>query len=118
MTSTRSRPSVVPIRSTNRQRLGLNKLKGHEGEPGNDTLVAAGEQVDLAYLATTDLMNRVINGAALPLDEAITANGDNFEADYGGLSISAVTYNGGLYGVPRAGNTFKAFYNKTMADAN
>ncbi|MDR1439629.1 MAG: hypothetical protein LBJ10_06340 [Clostridiales bacterium] len=83
-----------------------------------DTLVAAGEQIDFAYLTTVDLMNRVVNGAALSLNDAIAQNGDDFEGDYGKLGVNAVTFNGDIYGVPRAGNTFKVFYNKTMADAN
>jgi ABC-type glycerol-3-phosphate transport system substrate-binding protein len=61
-------------------------------------------------------MIRAIHGAALPLDEAIRANGDNFESDYGKLGAQATAYDGNIYGVPRAGNTFKVFYNKTMAD--
>ena len=83
-----------------------------------DTLVAGGQQIDLAYLTTSDLMNRVINGAARPLTEAIRANGDDFVRDYGRLGTTATSYNGEIYGVPRAGNTFKVFYNKTMADRN
>jgi ABC-type glycerol-3-phosphate transport system substrate-binding protein len=61
-------------------------------------------------------MNRAINGAAFPLDDAIRANGDDFIRDYGLLGAQATAYGGNIYGVPRAGNTFKIFYNKTMSD--
>ena len=81
-----------------------------------DTIVAGGQQIDLAYLTTSDLMNRAINGGALPLDPAISANGDDFIRDYGRLGVAATSFDGNIYGVPRAGNTFKVFYNKTMAD--
>jgi len=81
-----------------------------------DTLVAGGQQIDVAYLTTSDMMNRAINGGALALDEAIRINGDDFVRDYGRLGAQATAFGGNIYGVPRAGNTFKVFYNKTMAD--
>ncbi|MCL2478486.1 MAG: hypothetical protein FWF22_03230 [Treponema sp.] len=94
----------------------LGALADTDGMARLDTLVAGGQQIDVCYLGTSDLMNRAINGAALPLDQAIAANGDDFVKDYGKLGAEATLYNGHIYGVPRAGNTFKVFYNKTMAD--
>ncbi|MCL2832755.1 MAG: hypothetical protein FWD78_06265 [Treponema sp.] len=94
----------------------LGALADTDGMARLDTLVAGGQQIDICYLNTSDLMNRAINGAALPLDSAIAANQDDFVKDYGQLGAQATAYNGSIYGVPRAGNTFKVFYNKTMAD--
>ena len=94
----------------------LGALADNDGMARLDTLVAGGQQIDICYLQTSQVMNRAINGAALPLDTAIAANGDNFERDYGKLGAMATAYDGHIYGVPRAGNTFKVFYNKTMAD--
>jgi multiple sugar transport system substrate-binding protein len=94
----------------------LGSLANTDGLARLDTLIAGGQQIDLAYLTTSELMRRAVNGAALPLNDAIKANGDNFEADYGKLGTNAVAYQGNIYGVPRAGNTFKVFYNKTLAD--
>jgi ABC-type glycerol-3-phosphate transport system substrate-binding protein len=94
----------------------LGSLADTDGLARLDTLIAGGQQIDLAYLTTSELMRRAVNGAALPLNDAIRANGDNFEADYGKLGTNAVAYQGNIYGVPRAGNTFKVFYNKTLAD--
>lgn len=94
----------------------LGTLADTDGMSRLDTLVAGGQQIDLVYLTTSELMNRAINGAALPLNDAIKANGDDFVKDYGRLGSEATAYNGNIYGVPRAGNTFKVFYNKTMAN--
>lgn len=96
----------------------LGQLADQDGLQKLDTLVASGEQIDLVYLTTSDLMKRAVDGAALPLDEAIEANGDDFVGDYGLLGAEATSFGGSIYGVPRAGNTFKVFYNQTMADAN
>ena len=79
-----------------------------------DTMIAAGEQIDVVYLTTDLFMNRVANGAVASLDDVIAAAGHDFVADYG-LMANAVTFDGRIYGVPRAGNTFKVFYNRTMA---
>jgi ABC-type glycerol-3-phosphate transport system substrate-binding protein len=81
-----------------------------------DTLIAGGQQIDVSYLNTSNVMNRALNGAVLPLDEAIKTNGDDFVKLYGKLGAEATALNGQIYGVPRAGNTFKVYYNKTMAD--
>jgi len=82
-----------------------------------DTMIAGGEVVDVTYITYADVYNRVINGGALALDEYITAAGDDYEAMYGSLSTSMLSYQDEIYGVPYAGNTFKVFYNKTMTDA-
>lgn len=82
-----------------------------------DTMIAGGEVVDVTYMTYTDVYNRVMNGGALPLDEYITAAGDDYEAMYGSLSTAMLSYEDQIYGVPYAGNTFKVFYNKTMTDA-
>ena len=82
-----------------------------------DTMVGGGETVDVTYLTYSDVYKRVINGGALALDEYIAAAGDNYEAMYGTLSTAMLSYDGGVYGVPYAGNTFKVFYNKTIMDA-
>lgn len=82
-----------------------------------DTMIAGGEVVDVTYITYADVYNRVINGGALPLDEYIAAAGDDYEAMYGSLSTSMLSYQDQIYGVPYAGNTFKVFYNKTMTDA-
>ena len=105
---------VAPHVTIEYQELGA--LADTDGMARFDTLVAAGEQIDIAYLTTAALMNRVVYDAVLPLNDAIAENGDDFEGDYGKLGANAVLYDGGIYGVPRAGNTFKVFYNKTMAD--
>jgi multiple sugar transport system substrate-binding protein len=94
----------------------LGALADTDGLARLDTLIAGGQQIDVVYLTASELMRRAVNGAALPLNDAIRANGDNFEADYGKLGTNAVAYQGNIYGVPRAGNTFKVFYNKTLAD--
>ena len=82
-----------------------------------DTMVSGGEVVDLTYLTYAEVYNRVINGGALPIDEYIEANGDDYEGMYGSMSKEMLSYNGELYGIPYAGNTYKVFYNKTMTDA-
>lgn len=79
-----------------------------------DVMIAGGEQVDITYLGVDDTYNRVMNGGALPITEYIEANGHDFEADYGPQSATALSYDGDIYGVPYANNTFKVFYNKTM----
>ncbi|MDR3302994.1 MAG: extracellular solute-binding protein, partial [Treponema sp.] len=107
---------VAPNVTIDYQELG--SVADTDGLARLDTLIAGGQQIDLVYLTTSDLMRRAINGAALPLNNAIAANGDNFEADYGKLGANATAFQGSIYGVPRAGNTFKVFYNKTLADAN
>ncbi|GHT95115.1 hypothetical protein FACS1894141_3120 [Spirochaetia bacterium] len=94
----------------------LGSVADADGMARLDTLVAGGQQIDLVYMTTSDLMRRATNGAALPLDDAIKANGDDFVKDYGKLGAEATAYQGNIYGVPRAGNTFKVFYNKTLAD--
>ena len=45
-----------------------------------DTMISGGEVVDVTYITYSDVYNRVINGGALPLDEYITAAGDDYEA--------------------------------------
>lgn len=82
-----------------------------------DTMISGGEVVDVTYLTYADVYKRVMSGGALPLDEYITAAGDNYEDMYGTLSTAMLQYDGKIYGVPYAGNTFKVFYNKTMMDA-
>lgn len=82
-----------------------------------DTMIAGGEVVDVTYITYGDVYNRIMNGGALALDEYITAAGDDYEAMYGTLSTAMLTYEGEIYGVPYAGNTFKVFYNKTLTDA-
>jgi ABC-type glycerol-3-phosphate transport system substrate-binding protein len=96
----------------------LGPIADADGMRNFDTLVAAGEQIDIAYLTTAAVMERAVYDAVLPLNEAIELNNDDFEGDYGKLGANAVLYDGGIYGVPRAGNTFKVFYNKTMAEEN
>ena len=104
-----------PYVTINYQELGA--LADTDGMARLDTLVAGGQQIDICYLTTSELMKRAINGAALPLNDAIRANGDDFVKDYGRLGAEATAFGGSIYGVPRAGNTFKVFYNKTMADS-
>ncbi len=79
-----------------------------------DTMISGGEVVDVTYLTYGDVYSRVLNGGALPLDEYIAAAGDDYEDMYGTLSTAMLEYDGGIYGVPYAGNTFKVFYNKDM----
>ena len=82
-----------------------------------DTMIGGGEVVDICYLTYNDVYKRVMNGGALPLDEYIAAAGDNYENLFGSLSTAMLKYDGKIYGVPYAGNTFKVFYNKDMTDA-
>lgn len=82
-----------------------------------DTMISGGEVVDVTYMTYSDVYKRVIYGGALPLDEYITAAGDDYEAMYGTLSTALLQYEDSIYGVPYAGNTFKVFYNKTLTDA-
>lgn len=82
-----------------------------------DTMIGGGETVDVLYLTYADVYKRVMNGGALPLDEYIAANGDNYEELFGTLSTAMLEYEDSIYGVPYAGNTFKVFYNKDMTDA-
>jgi len=89
-----------------------------EGALANlDTMIGGGEAIDVVYLGQSDVYKRVMNGGALPLDEYIAANGDDYEGLYGTLSTAMLSYEGKIYGVPYAGNTFKVFYNKDMTDA-
>lgn len=81
-----------------------------------DTMIASGEVVDITYLTYGDVYRRVVEGGALPLDEYIAAAGDDYEDMYGSMSTALLTYDGHIYGVPYAGNTFKVFYNKTMVE--
>ncbi len=82
-----------------------------------DTMIASGEVIDVTYLTYGDVYRRVIEGGALPLDEYIEAAGDDYEDMYGSMSTALLKYDGHIYGVPYAGNTFKVFYNKTMIEA-
>ena len=82
-----------------------------------DTMIASGEVVDITYLTYGDVYRRVVEGGALPLDEYIAAAGDDYEDMYGSMSTALLTYDGHIYGVPYAGNTFKVFYNKDMVAA-
>ena len=81
-----------------------------------DIMIAGGEQVDITYLGVDDMYNRVMNGGALPINDYVAAMGDDFNADFGSLATTMLTYNDEIYGVPFANNTFKVFYNKTMLD--
>lgn len=49
-------------------------------------MIGGGETVDVLYLTYGDVYKRVMNGGALPLDEYIAANGDNYEELFGTLS--------------------------------
>jgi len=82
-----------------------------------DVMVGGGQVVDVTYMTYGDVYNRILNGGALPLDEYIAAAGDDYEAMYGSLTTTLLNYNGSIYGVPYAGNTFKVFYNKDMVAA-
>lgn len=82
-----------------------------------DTMIASGEVIDVTYLTYGDVYRRVIEGGALPLDEYIEAAGDDYEDMYGSMSTALLKYDGKIYGVPYAGNTFKVFYNKDMVEA-
>jgi len=95
----------------------LGSLVNDEYLKNLDVMIASGEQIDLTYLGVTDLLVRALNGAALPINDAIAQNGHDFEKDYTGLAKSMLTVDGNIYGVPYANNTFKVFYNKTMTDA-
>ena len=81
-----------------------------------DTMVASGETIDVTYITYGEVYNRILSGGALPLDEYIAAAGDDYEDMYGSLTTALLTYNGQVYGVPLAGNTFKVFYNKNMLE--
>ena len=82
-----------------------------------DTMIASGETIDITYLTYGDVYSRVLAGGALPLDEYIEAAGDDYEDMYGTMSTALLKYDGHIYGVPYAGNTFKVFYNKDMVAA-
>ena len=82
-----------------------------------DTMIASGEVIDVTYLTYGDVYSRVLAGGALPLDEYIEAAGDDYEDMYGTMSTALLKYDGHIYGVPYAGNTFKVFYNKDMVAA-
>ena len=93
----------------------LGSLMDAETMSRLDTMIAGGEQVDIVYLTTADLLTRALNEAALPLNDAIAASGDDFEGFYGAYA-KTLSIGGSFYGIPRAGNTFKVFYNKSLAD--
>lgn len=82
-----------------------------------DVMVGGGQVVDVTYMTYGDVYNRILNGGALPLDDYIAAAGDDYETMYGSLTTTLLNYNGKIYGVPYAGNTFKVFYNKDMVAA-
>ncbi len=82
-----------------------------------DTMVSGGTVVDVTYMTYGDVYKRVMQGAALPLDEYIAAAGDDYEDMYGSMTTAMLNYEGQIYGVPYAGNTFKVFYNKDMVAA-
>ena len=82
-----------------------------------DIMVGSGETIDITYLTYGDVYSRILAGGALPLDEYIAAAGDNYEDMYGTMSTALLKYDGQVYGVPYAGNTFKVFYNKDMVAA-
>ena len=82
-----------------------------------DSMIADGVTVDITYLTTADVYRRVLAGGALPLDEYIAAAGDDFVDMYGTMTTALLSYDGQVYGVPYAGNTFKVFYNKDMVAA-
>jgi len=92
----------------------LNNLVNDQFFQKYDTLIAAGEQCDLVYLQVSQILNRAINGAMLPINDQIKATGADFKKDYGDVSLSMFAIDGNVYGVPYAKNTFKVFYNKKM----
>ena len=92
----------------------LNNLADDKFYQMYDTMIAGGEQVDMIYLGTTDILLRAINGAILPINDQIEKNGDDFVADYTELPVSLYTIDGKTYGIPSTNNTFKVFYNKTL----
>ena len=81
-----------------------------------DIMISGGEQVDITYLGIDDAFNRIMNGGALPVTEYVEAAGDDYDEMYGTLAKTQLSYNGELYGVPFANNTYKVFYNKTMME--
>jgi len=92
----------------------LNNLVNDQFFQKYDTLIAAGEQCDLVYLQVSQILNRAINGAMLPLNDQIKATGSDFKKDYGDVALSMFAIDGNVYGVSYANNTFKVFYNKDM----
>ena len=92
----------------------LNNLADDKFYQMYDTMIAGGEQVDMIYLGTTDILLRAINGAILPINDQIEKNGDDFVADYTEQPVSLYTIDGQTSGIPSTNNTFKVFYNKTL----
>ena len=81
-----------------------------------DIMLASGEVVDITYYTIMEEYMRWMNDGALPIDEYIAQAGDDYVAMFGEGAKAACSFNGSIYGIPWANNTFKVFYNKTLMD--
>ena len=90
---------------------------------GNDiqqqllTMIAAGETVDCVYDEAGNIVAGGIAGTYLPIQDYLTADGEDYTDLFGELaSLVATDKDGNIYGIPKYYNTFKVFYNKSMMD--
>jgi len=82
-----------------------------------DTMVAAGERVDMALtLDSIYYTARAKEGMFMPLEKYVTEDGFKL-LDAFGEGINASYVNGQLYGLPYTKGGFYVFYNKDMFDA-
>lgn len=94
----------------------LGSLLNEEFFSKYDVLIASGEQADVVYMGTLDILKRSLNGAMLPIDDYIAASGDDFSRDYG-EDYKMLEIEDNIYGVPYSVNAFRVFYNKTWLDS-
>lgn len=80
-----------------------------------DIMIAGGEEFDIVGGINYNLLYpRILNGAVMPLTEAIESSGDDYAEKFGGLSTTMLSYEDEIYGVPMNQTSFKVLYNKTL----
>lgn len=90
---------------------GENELKNL------DVMIAADEEFDvIGGMGHQFLYSRIMNGAAMPLTEAIKNAGDNYVEKFGEVAAAMVSYENDIYAVPINQTSYKVLYNKTVME--
>lgn len=94
----------------------INIVESDMDASGTLTAIAGGEQIDCFWGDFYTILEGGAGGTFLPLNEFFEKDGVDFTDLYGEFCYNTSTIDGQIYGVPQYYNTFKVFYNKTMAD--
>lgn len=84
-------------------------------QPKLEAMIAAGNEPDVFYVELGQAMRLMRNGALLSLDDFM-ANAGVDPTEFAGALLSAFTYQGHVYGVPKDFNTLALFFNKDLFD--